>query len=127
MYVGQILTFSYSREELRTPALGYITRLSRGKIGVIEVTIKTLSMNPEVVAIQSEFLSKNEMALPAIMLPEEGDEKPQRMVLHQSHHLPPGTSIKVEREGEQCGCVVADILQTQREFIVYNMDCVENG
>ena len=125
MYVGQILTFSYSREELRTPALGYIARLSRGKVGVIEVTIKTLSMNPEVVAIQSEFLSKNEMALPAIMLPEEGDEKPQRMVLHQSHHLPPGTSIKVE--GEQCGCVVADILQTQREFIVYSMDCVENG
>ena len=127
MYVGQILTFSYSREELKTPALGYITRLSRGKVGVIEVTIQTLSKNPEVVAIQSEFLSKNGMALPAILLPEEGDEKPQRMVLHQSHHLSPGTSIKVEREGEQCGCVVADILQTQREFIVYSLNCIENG
>ncbi len=127
MYVGQILTFSYSREELKTPALGYITRLSRDKVGVIEVTIKTLSKSPEATAIQSEFLSKNEMALPAILLPEEGDEKTQRMVLHQSHHLSPGTSIKVEREGEQGGCVVADILQTQREFIVYSLDCVENN
>jgi len=127
MYVGQILAFSYSREELNAPALGYITRLSRGKIGVIEVTIKTLSINPEVVAIQSEFLSKNEMALPAILLPAEGEGKAQRMVLHQSHHLSPGTSIKVEREEEQCGFVVADILQTQREFIVYSLDCVENN
>ena len=126
MYVGQILTFSYSREELKTPALGYITRLSRGKVGVIEVTIQTLSKHPEATAIQSEFLSKNEMALPAILLPDVDNEKSQRMVLHQSHHLSPGTPIQVEQNDGQCKCVVADILQTQREFIIYGLDCVEN-
>jgi len=56
-----------------------------------------------------------------------GDEKSQRMVLHQSHHLSPGTSIQVERGGGQCKCVIADILQTQREFIVYSLNCVEDS
>ncbi|MCK4586787.1 MAG: hypothetical protein KAU29_05570, partial [Gammaproteobacteria bacterium] len=127
MYVGQILTFSYSREKLNNPALGFITRLSRGKVGVIEVTIQTLSKYPEATAIQSEFLSKNELALPAVLFPDVENEKSLRMVLHQSHHLSPGTSIQVERNDEQCECMVADILQTQREFIVYSLDCVENS
>jgi hypothetical protein len=122
MFVGQILTFSYSREELKTPGLGYVTRLSRGKVGEIEVTIQILSKYPEATAIQSEFLSKNEMALPAILLKNETTEKPQRLVLHHSHHLSPGTLIQVERENQQCECVVADIMQTQREFIVYGLD-----
>jgi hypothetical protein len=125
MFVGQIIVFSYSREELKTPELGYVTRLSRGKVDEIEVTIQILSKYPETTAIQSEFLSKNEMALPAILLKNENTEKPKRIVLHHSHHLPPGTLIQVERENEQCGCVVADIVQTQREFIVYGLDYVE--
>ncbi len=125
MFVGQLLTFSYSREELKTSELGYVARLSRGKVGIIEVTIQVLSKNPEATAIQSEFLSKNEMALPAIILKDENTEKSQRIVLHHSHHLPPGTVIQVERESEQYECVVADIMQTQREFIVYGLNCVE--
>jgi hypothetical protein len=125
MYVGQILTFSYSREELKTSELGYVARLSRGKVGEIEVTIQVLSKNPEATAIQSEFLSKNEMALPAIILKNKNTEKPQQLVLHHSHHLPPGTFVQVEREDRQCECEVADIVQTQREFIVYGLNCVE--
>ena len=125
MFVGQIIAFSYSREELKTPELGYVTRLSRGKVDEIEVTIQILSKYPEATAIQSEFLSKNEMALPAILLKNESAEKPRRIVLHHSHHLPPGTLIQVEQENEQRECVVADIMQTQREFIVYGLDYVE--
>jgi hypothetical protein len=125
MFVGQLLTFNYSREELKTSELGYVARMSRGKVGIIEVTIQVLSKNPEATAIQSEFLSKNEMALPAIILKDENTEKSQRIVLHHSHHLPPGTVIQVERESEQYECVVADIMQTQREFIVYGLNCAE--
>jgi len=125
MFVGQLLTFSYSREELKASELGYVARLNRGKVGEIEVTIQVLSKNPEATAIQSEFLSKNEMALPAIILKDQNTEKSQGMVLHHSHHLPPGTVIQVERESELYECVVADIMQTQREFIVYGLNCAE--
>jgi hypothetical protein len=125
MFVGQIITFSYSREELKTPELGYVTRLYRGKANEIEVTIQILSKYPEPTAIQSDFLSKNEMALPAIIFKNDNTNKTQRMVLHHSHHLPPGTLIQVERENEQYECVIAYIIQTQLEFIVYGLDYVE--
>jgi len=65
--------------------------------------------------------------LPAILLLNEDNKKPQRMILHQSHHLSPGTSIQVERDDKQDECVVANILQMQREFIIYSLDCVENS
>lgn len=122
MFVGQILTFSFSREGLKSPALGYVTRLSRDKANEIEVTIQILSENPVATAIQSEFLSKNDMALPAILLPSSYRQKSQRIILHHSHHLPPGTLIQVERGNRQYDCVVADIIQTQREFIVYGLN-----
>jgi hypothetical protein len=84
-----------------------------------------LSKTPVAVAIQSEFLSKNEMAFPAILLPAVTDNEPQRMILHQSHHLPPGTQIQIEQGSDLCKSVVADIEQTQREFIVYRLEQLE--
>jgi len=119
MYVGQIMTFNYSREELQQPIMGYITRLSRSSIGEIEVTIKVLSRNPVPTAIQSEFLRKNEMAFPAFFLNGYDGEESVRLVLHHSHHLSPNTEIEVELSGQQKGFRVEKILSLHREFIVY--------
>ena len=124
MFIGQILTFSYSREKLQTPALGFVSRLSRDNEGEIDVTIQNLSKSPAATAIQSDFLSKNDMAFPAILLPSSYSEKTQRIVLHHSHHLSPGTPIQVERGNNKFECAIADILQTQREFIVYGLNFV---
>lgn len=129
MYVGQILAFSFSREGLKAPALGYVSRLSRSKVGQIEVTIQILSKYPVPATVQSEFLSKNKMAFPAILLQKElqTDLKTEnkveipRLVLHRSHHLTPGTSIEVEVDRKRFDYQVNGLLQAQREFILYDL------
>jgi hypothetical protein len=133
MYVGQILVFSFSREGLKAPILGYVSRLSRSKVGQIEVTIKVLSSLPVPATVQSDFLSKNKMAFPALLLQKELQTELQtelgtenkaeipRLILHRSHHLSPGTSIEVEVERKLFAYQIDNLLQTQREFILYNL------
>lgn len=121
MYVGQILAFNYSREELQTPILGCITRLSRSSVGEIEVTIQALSRKPVPTAIQSEFLKKNNMAFPAILLPKDDKDDPMRLILHHSHHLSPGTAIAVELSEEQNRFIIEDVISLHREFVIYRV------
>ena len=122
MFIGQLLSFSFSREGLQKPTLGYVARLNRGSIGEIEVTIQILSKYPRATAIQSEFLRKNDMALPAMLLEdEEAGTRIERLVLHHSHHLSPGTTVQIELEEKHREYVIGDLLQMQREFIVYGL------
>ncbi len=124
MFVGQILAFNYSREELQTPILGYVTRLSRSTVGEIGVTIQVLSRNPLPTAVQSEFLKKNDMAFPAILLENDDSETKLRLVLHHSHHLTPGTEVEMERSEVQRRFVIRDILYLHREFVGYSLEPV---
>ncbi len=130
LFIGQLVAFSFSREELQQPTLGYVLRLSRGTAGDIEVTLRILSQQAEVTAVQSDFLSKSDMALPAILLPDrraarESDEVDvqgnRRLVLHHSHRLSLGTDIEIETGDQQHRYHIAKLLFMRREFVVYNV------
>ncbi len=120
LFIGQVVAFAYSREELAKPMLGYVVRLRRNISKEIEVTIRTLSKAVTATAVQSEFLSKNDMALPAIVL--EGDATAgRRLMLHHSHRLSLGTSVKTEQDQQQTD-IISGMLKIQREFVVYSLD-----
>ena len=125
MYVGQILVYSFSRDGLKMPILGYVSRLSRSKVGQIDVTIRVLSSLPVPATVQSDFLSKNKMAFPALLLQKkprtENKAEIPRLILHRSHHLSPGTPIEIEVERRMFHYRVDALLQTQREFILYDL------
>ena len=85
----------------------------------IEVTIRILSKSVIATAVQSEFLSKNDMALPAIIL--EGDRKlGRRLMLHHSHRLSSGTTVNIELDQKQSD-IVSEMLKIQREFVLYSL------
>lgn len=119
LFIGQVVAFAYSREELVKPVLGYVVRLRRSMNKEIEVTIRTLSKAVAATAVQSEFLSKNDMALPAIVLEGSADGGRQLM-LHHSHRLSSGTSVKIELDQKQTE-VVSEMLKIQREFVLYSL------
>jgi hypothetical protein len=134
MFIGQLLAFAFSRDELKDPTLGYVVRLSRATAGEIEVTIRILSKQARATAVQSEFLSKNDMALPAILLQDGGVRLAEKaaqdssarssteaLVLHTSHRLSPETAVQVEvDQGHKNGCI-GDLLLMQREFVIYDL------
>ncbi len=119
LFIGQVVAFAYSREDLATPVLGYVVRLRRSLSKEIEVTIRVLSKAVAATAVQSEFLSKNDMALPAIVL--EGDAGVGRqLMLHHSHRLSSGTSVKIELDQQQAN-IISEMLKIQREFVLYSL------
>jgi len=119
LFIGQVVAFAYSREELARPVLGYVVRLRRNVSKEIEVTIRILSKAVTATAVQSEFLSKNDMALPAIVL--EGDAPVgRRLMLHHSHRLSSGTSVKTEQNQQQTD-IISGMLKIQREFVIYSL------
>lgn len=130
LFIGQLVAFGFSREELKKPTLGYVVRLNRKLNKEMEVTIRILSHHVEATAVQSDFLSQNDMALPAIMLRSRvekrvgathEEDKVTQLVLHHSHRLSPGTAIQVEAEKDKQGTEIAELLQLQREFVVYRL------
>lgn len=129
MFIGQVLACGFSRGELRQPRLGYVTRMNRGEEGSIEVSICILSSRAEASAVQSRFLSQNDMALPAILLKEhaEMEESDQwHLMLHQSHRLASGTPVQIDSGGRQHDYEIGELLEIQREFVIYRL-LVENG
>jgi len=119
LFIGQVVAFAYSRDELVKPVLGYVVRLRRSLTKEIEVTIRILSKAVAATAVQSEFLSKNDMALPAIVI--EGDaDVGRRLMLHHSHRLSSGTSVKIELDQKQAD-IVSEMLKIQREFVLYSL------
>jgi hypothetical protein len=115
--------------------LGYVVRLSRTTVGDIEVTIRILSQQVKATAVQSEFLSKNDMALPAILLQDGGlrlteqeqQDAPSRampaeaLVLHTSHRLSPETVVQIEAGQGHNNAQIGNLLLMQREFVVYDL------
>jgi len=119
LFIGQLVAFSFTREELREPAVGYICRLSRNPQGDMEVTLRTLAKRAKATAVQSHFLSQNDMALPGILTLK--DDGSGGLVLHQSHRLAQGTPVTLGGEGERRTLIIADTLELQREFVFYSL------
>ncbi len=119
LFIGQVVAFAYSREELAKPALGYVVRLRRSISKEIEVTIRILSKNIVATAVQNDFLTQNDMALPAIVL-ESDDTAGRRLMLHHSHRLSSGTLVKTELDQQQTE-IISEMLKIQREFVVYSL------
>ena len=118
LFIGQVVAFAYSREELTQPTLGYVVRLRRNIRKEIEVTIRILANKVVATAVQSDFLRKNDMALPAIIIEDDGGKR--RLMLHQSHRLSSGTSVKIELDRQQAA-IISEMQKIQREFVVYSL------
>jgi len=130
LFIGQVVGFGFSREELKKPMLGYVVRLNRNLSKEIEVTIRILSLQAEATAVQSEFLNKNDMALPAIVLRSRVGKASKsgnasvtnpQLVLHHSHRLAPGTSIQIESGHKQQAYAIDELVQLQKEFVIYHL------
>lgn len=131
LFIGQLVGFGFSREALKRPTLGYVVRLNRKLNKEIEVTIRILSHHAEATAVQSDFLSKNDMALPAILLHSRvekradaghADGKASQLIVHHSHRLSPGTAIQVESGENRQATEIAELVQLQREFVIYRLN-----
>ena len=116
LFIGQLVAFGYSREELKSPILGYVARFLRNGPD-IEVTLRVLSTRVEATAVQSSFLSQSEMALPAIWV-RLGDGS-EGVVLHQSHRLSTGTPVRLEHDGKQISRIIESTDTLQREFVLH--------
>jgi len=131
LFIGQVVVFAYSREELDKPILGYVVRLRRATGKEIEVTIRILSQDVMATAVQSEFLSKNDMALPAILLDGSqtgtATETGCRLMLHHSHRLSPGTTVNIELGQKQQGNIISEMMKIQREFVIYSLENADQG
>jgi hypothetical protein len=123
LFIGQLVAFAFTREDLIHPTIGYVLRLSRDGAGNIEVTLRVLARDARATAVQSVFLSQNEMALPGMILSGVDPENPmeKRLVIHQSHRLAQGMPIKLGVEGQQKASLVDDVLEMQREFVLYSL------
>ncbi|NOX77213.1 MAG: hypothetical protein GXP17_11515 [Gammaproteobacteria bacterium] len=128
MFIGQLVAFAYSREQLQHPLLGYVVRLCRDREQEIEITVRIISQQPQAAAVQSDFLSQNDMALPAILLSDSSNgfshgEEPS-LLLHHSHRMASGLTVKIETGGESRVVQIGDLMQIQREFVVYRLAAI---
>jgi len=119
LFIGQVVAFAYSREELAKPVLGYVVRLRRNISKEIEVTIRVLSKAATATAVQNDFLTQNDMALPAIVL-EADASAGRRLMLHHSHRLSSGTLVQIEQNEQQTN-IISGMLKIQREFVIYSL------
>lgn len=116
LFIGQLVAFAYTRDGLLSPIIGYVSRFMRSGQD-IEVTLRVVSTRADATAVQSEFLSQNEMALPAIWTRlSDGREG---VILHQSHRLSPGAAITLEVDGRRVSERIQAIELIQREFVLH--------
>ncbi len=123
LFIGQLVAFGFTREELRSPRVGYVARFQRNGPD-IEVTIRLLSSQVVPTAVQSEFLSQSEMALPAIWT-RLGSGR-EGLILHQSHRLQPGTRVTLELDGERVSRIIRSPETMQREFSLNRITAEES-
>lgn len=116
LFIGQLVAFAYTRDGLLNPMIGYVSRFLRSGPD-IEVTIRVLSTRAEATAVQSEFLSQSEMALPAIWTRlADGREG---VILHQSHRLSSATPVSLELDGQRVAHTIQSTDSLQREFVLH--------
>ncbi len=116
LFIGQLVAFGYTRDELRSPTVAYVSRFLRNGPD-IEVTLRTLSTRVEATAVQSDFLSQSDMALPAIWARlADGREG---VILHQSHRLSSATPVSLEQGGKRVSWTIQSTGTLQREFVLH--------
>ena len=119
LFIGQLIVFAKSKEKLSNPACGWVVRIYRDNQANVEVSLKILALQIESVVTQTEFLQKNAMGMPGIMILDAGEDL--QLLMHQSHRLLPGTQVLIQRAGIGHDYTVADMACLQREFVVYRL------
>lgn len=119
LYVGQLVVFAKSKDSLSTPACGWVVRICRDYQRNVEISLKILAMQIECVVVQTEFLRKNAMGMPGIMILDAGEEL--QLLMHFSHRLLPATRVFIRRDGNCYAYTVGDMAFFQREFVVYRL------
>jgi hypothetical protein len=117
LFVGQLIVFGRSKDDLSNPACGWIVRICRDNQANVEISLKILAHQIESVVVQTEFLRKNAMGMPGIMILDSGESL--QLLMHQSHRLLPGSQVYICRNGNSYCYVVGDMPFFHREFVVY--------
>lgn len=120
MFVGQIILYKHEKTDIKNPIIGYVCRLHRPRHRVIQIAIQNLSNQVESIIVQNEFLQKNVMGLPGLLVFDFGETL--RLILHYSHRLAPGANVVIRRNGMDYDCKVNNIQIMQKEFIVYGIN-----
>jgi hypothetical protein len=117
LFIGQLIVFAKSKDDLSNPACGWVVRICRDSQANVEISLKILALQVESAIVQTEFLRKNAMGMPGIMVLDAGEDL--QLLMHQSHRLPPGTQLNIQRDGMGYVCTVGDMAFFQREFVAY--------
>lgn len=120
MFVGQIILYGHERTDIKNPVVGYVCRLHRPRHRVIQIAIKNLSNQVESIVVQNEFLQKNVLGLPGLLLFDSGETL--QLILHFSHRLTPGANVVIRRNGRSYDCKVNNVQIMQKEFVVYGIN-----
>jgi len=119
IFVGQIVVYSEAdnSDECR---LAYVTRLHRDYIDAkLRMAVINICHTFKAVAVQSQFLENQSLALPGILCFDYSDYP--ALILHTSHRLQPNTAISLRFDKQKVLHTVEDILLIKREFILYQL------
>ncbi|MDH5325025.1 MAG: hypothetical protein OEZ68_17050 [Gammaproteobacteria bacterium] len=119
IFIGQLLALAQEREQLRYPIIAYVTRIVRAGENKIQLAVKRLSSQVSCVVVQNDFLQKNNMGLPGLLILDSGEGL--RLLVHQSHRLGESQEIAIKRGGKLFRTTVQSTQLMRREFIVYQL------
>jgi len=120
IFVGQLVSYSESESSADDYKLGYITRLHRDYIhGKVQMALVNICHTFKPVAVQSQFLQQNDLALPGILCFDYSDYP--ALLLHIGHRLQPNTIITLRFDQQKVSHSVDDILVIKREFVLYQL------
>ena len=119
LFVGQLIVYAKSKDTLSNPACGWVVRIARDNHAHVEISLKILALQIESVVVQTDFLRKNAMGMPGIMILDAGEEL--QLLMHQSHRLLADSQVFIQRGGKDYGYTVGELALFQREFVVYRL------
>jgi len=120
IFVGQLVSYSESKNAGEDLRLAYITRLHRDYMhGKLQMALVNICHTFKPVAVQSQALEKNALALPGVLCFDYSDYP--ALILHVSHRLQPNTPVSLRFDQQKVNHSVDDILLIKREFILYQL------
>jgi len=120
IFVGQMVIYNETEDSEGDCTLAYVTRLHRDYIhGKLQMAMVNICHAFKPVAVQSQFLENNALALPGILCFDYSDFP--ALLLHTSHRLQPKTAISLRFDQQKVLHSVDDILLIKREFVLYQL------
>ncbi len=117
MFIGQLSLVGRVTAASNELSVGYVTRLLRCPGNKMQVSIRKFKETVEAVLVQTAFLEKNAMVLPALFLTE--DEKDSKLVMHYSHRMTPGQQLVMLKQGRRYEGFIREIVELHKEFVTY--------